>query len=143
MHPILTFKKLTTVEQMLPNWQLITQLNPSITQENYEQYLPEMIANNYYQVVAYDGETCVGVSGYWLSTKLYSGRYLEIDNFVVDKYHRNAEVGKQMMDWMETEARANQCETIMLDADVENFKVHRFYYRQGFIARGFHYLKFL
>ena len=30
---------------------------------------------------------------------------------------------------------------MMLDAYVENFKAHKFYYREGFIARGFHYLK--
>jgi len=30
---------------------------------------------------------------------------------------------------------------MMLDAYVENFKAHRFYYRHGFHARGFHYLK--
>lgn len=143
MHPTLTFQKLNSLEQMLPNWQLITQLNPSITEEIYRQHLPEMVAHKYYQVVAYEGETCVAVSGYWLLTKLYSGKYLEVDNFVVDKNHRNQGVGEQMMKWMEAEARANQCETIMLDADVENFNGHRFYYRQGFIARGFHYLKFL
>jgi len=143
MHPTLTFSKLTTVEQMLPNWQLITQLTATLTQENYEQYLTEMVPHNYYQVVAYHGETCAGISGYWMATKLYSGKYLEIDNFVVDSNYRNAGVGKQMVDWLETEARANDCRIMMLDAYVENFKAHRFYYREGFIARGYHYLKFL
>jgi GNAT superfamily N-acetyltransferase len=143
MHPTLTFKKLTTVEQMLPNWQLITQLTASLTQENYKQYLTQMVPHNYYQVVAYDGETCVGISGYWIATKLYSGKYLEIDNFVVDGNYRNAGIGKQMVDWLENEARANDCKIMMLDAYVENFKAHRFYYREGFIARGYHYLKFL
>lgn len=143
MHPTLTFSKLTTVEQMLPYWQLITQLTATLTQENYKQYLTEMVPHNYYQVVAYHGETCAGISGYWMATKLYSGKYLEIDNFVVDSNYRNAGVGKQMVDWLETEARANDCRIMMLDAYVENFKAHRFYYREGFIARGYHYLKFL
>lgn len=143
MHATLTFTKLTTVEQMLPYWQLITQLTPTLTQENYKQYLTEMVPHNYYQVVAYDGETCAGISGYWMATKLYSGKYLEIDNFVVDTNYRNAGVGKQMVDWLENEARANDCKIMMLDAYVENFKAHRFYYREGFIARGYHYLKFL
>ena len=52
-------------------------------------------------------------------------------------------IGEALVKWMEAEARAQGCKLLMLDAYVENFKAHRFYYRQGFHARGFHYLKHL
>lgn len=137
----LTIKKMFSVEEMLPHYHLIKQLSPALTEEDYAAMLPQMVPNNYYQAAAYDGDTCVAVSGYWICTKLYSGKYIEIDNFVVSEAYRSKRVGKLLLDWILDEGRRNGCKTAMLDAYVENFKAHRFYYREGFIARGFHYLK--
>lgn len=134
-------KKLSTVEEMLPNYSLIKQLSPQLTEAAYRSMLPEMVPNNYSQVAAFEDGKCIGVSGYWICTKLYSGKYLEMDNFVIDEHSRSKGVGKLLLDWMLEEARSNGCRTAMLDAYVENFKAHHFYYREGFIARGFHYLK--
>jgi hypothetical protein len=45
-----------------------------------------MIPNNYKQIAVFEGDVCVGLSGLWSGTKLWSGKYLEIDNFIV---HQN------------------------------------------------------
>jgi GNAT superfamily N-acetyltransferase len=137
----LSIKKITTVEDMLPHYNLIVQLSPQLTFESYEALLKQMVPNNYFQAAAYDDETCIAVSGYWICTKLYSGKYIEIDNFIVDEGYRSKEVGKQLLKWMLEEGKLQGCKTAMLDAYVENFKAHRFYYKEGFVARGFHYLK--
>jgi GNAT superfamily N-acetyltransferase len=137
----LVFKKLLTVEEMLPNYPLICELTPSLTSAQYQQYLENMVPHQYFQVIATVKEKVIAVSGYWIATKIYSGKYLEIDNFIVTEPYRKEGVGQSMIRWMEEEARTNQCRVMMLDAYVENFKAHAFYYRQGFIARGFHYLK--
>jgi len=126
---------------MLPNYDLIRQLSPQLKADDYERLLQQMVPCNYCQATAWDGDSCVAVSGYWICTKLYSGKYMEIDNFVVGEGYRSKGIGKQLLDWMLEEARSNGCQTVMLDAYVENFNAHRFYYREGFIARGFHYLK--
>ncbi len=137
----ITIKKLTTVDEMLLNYNLIAQLSPQLKEKDHQRLLTQMVPYNYYQAAAYDGDTCIAVSGYWICTKLYSGKYMEIDNFVVGEAYRSKGVGKLLLDWMINEAKENGCQTVMLDAYVENFKAHRFYYREGFIARGFHYLK--
>ncbi len=137
----IVIRKLVLLEEMLPNLELIRQLSPQLEAAGYRAMLADMIPHNYFQVGAYADGECIAVSGYWIATKLYSGKYLEIDNFVVDKAFRGKAVGKQLLDWMLQEARDNNCNMAMLDAYVENFKAHHFYYREGFIARGFHYLK--
>jgi GNAT superfamily N-acetyltransferase len=136
-----TIKKLDTIEEMEKMLELIKELTPDLTAASYKKMLVEMTPHNYYQVAAFDGEKAVAVSGYWLATKLYCGKYLEIDNFVVAKEYRSKNIGKLLVDWMLNEAKRNNCQTVLLDAYVENFKAHKFYYREGFIARGFHYLK--
>jgi GNAT superfamily N-acetyltransferase len=136
-------KKLDTVEQMLPSLPIIVQLSPDLKADDYAKMLAEMVPHNYRQVGVYDNEKLIGVSGYWIASKLYCGKYLEIDNFVIDKEYRSKNIGKMMVEWMSGEARRNGCRSMLLDAYVENFKAHKFYYSQGFIARGFHYLKWL
>ncbi len=135
------FRKLLSVEDMLPNWRLVIQLTPALTEATYSALMAEMVKHNYFQVVAEQHGKPIAVSGYWIGHKLYCGKYLEIDNFVVDEAHRSSGVGSLLLEWLETEARREGCALLMLDAYVENFKAHRFYYRQGFHARGFHYLK--
>jgi GNAT superfamily N-acetyltransferase len=136
-----SIKIIASEEEMLPHHSLIAQLSPQLTKEDYKKFLPLMIANNYRQAVVYENEKCVALSGYWICAKLYSGKYIEIDNFVVDKDHRNKGLGKILLDFLLDEAKRQGCATAMLDAYAENAAAHRFYYREGFFIRGFHYLK--
>lgn len=122
---------------------LINELNPELKEGDYRKMLPEMIAHNYRQVGVYDQDKLIAVSGYWIGTKLYCGKYLEIDNFVVKSEYRSQRVGSLLVEWLQEEAKRRGCRVLLLDAYVENFQAHKFYYAQGFVARGFHYLKWL
>ena len=127
--------------EMLLQLSLINQLSPDIKQKDYERMLEEMLKHGYRMIGVFDGKKCIGVSGFWLGTKLYSDKYLEADNVVIDKAYRSKGIGKLLMDWLEEEAKLKGCKMLMLDAYVENFSGHKFYCREGFIARGFHFLK--
>ncbi len=139
----MTYKivKLETIEEMVKMLPLIKELTPDVKEEDYKRMLLEMIPHNYYKVAVYHADILVAVSGYWLATKIYCGKYIEIDNFVVAKEHRSKNIGKILINWLLDEGKRSNCTTALLDAYVENFKAHKFYYREGFIARGFHYLK--
>ena len=97
--------------------------------------------NNYGQVAVFDGEKCVGISGYWLGTKLWCGKYLELDNVIVINEYRSQGVGKILSEYLENKAILNNCTIQVLDAYTSNFKAHRFYYNQGFSPKGFHFIK--
>ncbi len=127
--------------EMLLQLPLVNQLSPGLKQKEYVRMIPEMLNNGYRMIGVFHEKNCIGISGFWIGTKLYCDRYLEPDNVVIDKKYRSKGIGKLLMDWMVQEAKRNKCKTIMLDAYVENFAGHKFYYREGFIARGFHYLK--
>ena len=136
-----TFKELITIPEMLEHLSIIQQLQTSLTLEEYKQLLPEMLSKGYGQVAVFDNDKCIGISGYWINAKLYSGKYLEMDNVIIDEHYRSKGIGKLLCDWCYTKAKANNCKTVMLDAYVENEKAHRFYEREGFIKRGYHFLK--
>lgn len=134
---------MTTVEEMLAQIEVIRHLYPKFTLEKYESYLKDMIPHNYKQVAVFEADICVGISGFWSGVKLWSGKYVEIDNFIVHPEHRSKGIGKMMTDYINDKAIKAGCTMIVLDAFTGNFTAHRFYYNQGYNPRGFHFIKML
>ncbi len=139
----LLLKELTTKQGMLSNIELMRFLYPTFTVEKYDAYLTEMIPHNYKQIAVFEQDVCVGISGLWSGTKLWPGKYMEIDNFIVHPDHRKKGVGKMMTDYVDAKAKETGCTMIVLDAFTENFTAHRFYYNQGYVPKGFHFLKII
>ncbi|MCL9809904.1 GNAT family N-acetyltransferase [Flavobacterium luminosum] len=134
-------KELTTLEEMLAQLETIHYLYPKMTAEKYELYLRQMIPHNYKQLIVLDGEKVAGITGFWKGIKLWSGPYLEIDNFVVHPDYRGKGIGKLLTDYIDAKAHEFGSTMIVLDAYVENYTAHRFYYNQGFAPRGYHFIK--
>lgn len=132
---------LTSVQEMLSQIETIKFLYPNMTIERYEGFLSDMILKNYKQVAVFDRETCVGLTGFWFGTKLWTGKYLEIDNFIVHPEYRKNGIGKLLTQFIDEKAKELNCTCIVLDAFTGNFEAHRFYYNQGYVPRGFHFIK--
>lgn len=137
----LQLRELYTLEEMLHLFEVVQFLYPEITFAKYEAYLRQMIPHNYAQLAVFDGSTCLGLTGYWTGIKLWSGKYIEIDNFIVHPEHRKKGVGKAMTNYLDQKAKELECSMVVLDAYTNNFKAHRFYYNQGFSPKGFHFVK--
>ena len=134
-------KILTTTQEMLSQIEIIKFLYPNMTIERYEGFLLDMIPKSYKQVAVFDGEKCVGLSGFWFGTKLWTGKYIEIDNFIVHPDFRQKGIGKLISEFIDEKSKELQCTCIVLDAFTGNFPAHRFYYNQGYVPKGFHFIK--
>ena len=139
----LKIKELTTIKEMLVEIDTMRFLYPNLSAEKYETYLSEMIPHNYTQIAVFENDICLGITGCWSATKLWTGKYLEIDNFVVRPEHRSKGIGKMLTEYIEQKALDLDCSSIVLDAYTQNFAAHRFYYNQGYGPRGFHFVKIL
>lgn len=136
-------KELTTVAEMVDNIELMRFLYPTFAIEKYESYLQEMVPHNYKQLAVYENDICIAVTGFWTGTKLWSGKYIEIDNFIVHPEHRSKGLGKMMTDYLAIKAKDEACTMIVLDAYTNNFTAQRFYFNQGYIPKGFHFIKMI
>ena len=136
-------RELKTIDEMISQLSVMQELYPSLTEIQYYEMLSEMIPNNYGQIAVFENEKCVGISGYWIGTKLWCGKYLELDNVIVSKEYRSKGVGKILSDFLDKKAHLNNCTILVLDAYTSNFKAHRFYYNQGFSPKGFHFVKII
>lgn len=135
--------ELTTIDEMLAQIETIRFLYPNISIEKYESFLKEMLPHNYTQIAVFENDICLGITGCWSATKLWTGKYLEIDNFVVNPEYRSRGIGKMLTDFVEKKAVDLGCSSIVLDAFTGNFGAHRFYYNQGYAPKGFHFVKVL
>ncbi|WP_395052891.1 GNAT family N-acetyltransferase [Flavobacterium sp.] len=133
--------ELSKIQEMLLQIEIIKFLYPNMTIEKYESFLQDMIPKNYKQVAIFENETCVGLTGFWFGTKLWTGKYIEIDNFIVHPDHRKKGIGKLLTQFIDEKAKELKCTCVVLDAFTGNFKAHRFYYNQGYAPRGFHFIK--
>jgi GNAT superfamily N-acetyltransferase len=136
-------KELTYIEEMVEQLPVMQELYPKLTADYYREMLGKMLPHNYGQAAVFDGEKCVGISGYWLGTKLWCGAYLELDNVIVIKSAQGTGAGKMLSQYLDAKAAELGCHIMTLDAYSNNFKAHRFYYNQGYAPKGFHFVKIL
>lgn len=139
----LTVREMNGIEEMLQYLSVLNELYPSLTAVAYETELTDMLKHNYGQVGVFDGEECIGISGFWLGNKLWCGKYLELDNIVVSNKHRSRGVGKLLFDFLNQKAIEENCTMLSLDSYTTNYKAHKMFYNEGFAPRGFHFIKIL
>lgn len=138
----LSFKVATTKQDYILAMPLIQELNHGLTEEAFWQYQKEMTSlGNYWLVLAFEDHDLIGICGYWIATKFYTGKYMEIDNFIIDSKHRSKRYGAYFINYLESIAMDQECETVMLDAYLENTKGHEFYKRHTYLPCGYHFIK--
>lgn len=127
--------------EMLAQLSVMQELYPTLTLEDYSADLDAMLPNNRYgQAAVFEGEICLGIAGFWIGTKLWSGKYLEIDNLVVSTKYRSKGAGKLLFAYLKAKANDEGCSMIALDSYTSNFKAHKFFYNEEFGPKGFHFI---
>jgi len=138
----ITIRELNTLDEMLPAFELISQMHKTMSFETYKTSISEMIrVNNFKMIAAFAGEKMVGVSGYWVLLMLYCGRYIQASNLVVDSKMQSMGIGKKLLKHLEEIGKKLDCAKIVLDSYSENKRSHPLYFREGFHIRGFHFMK--
>ncbi len=122
---------------------LLAHLNPGIPAEVLGQRFATILAEHphYHAFGAFVDGKLAAVASVWIATKIWCGRYLEIDNIVVDPGQRSSGLGTALIQHLETFAREKDCNLAVLDSYTSNHASHRLYHRLGFEIWGFHFVK--
>lgn len=134
---------LTQKAEMLAHLNIVKQLYPDFTIEKYGTLLDEMLKANYQQVIVTKNNKTIALTGVWIGTKLWSGKYIEIDSFVVDEDFRGQKIGDILIKEVHKIAEKEGANQIVLDAFTTNFTAGKFYINHGFQPKGFHFVKIL
>jgi GNAT superfamily N-acetyltransferase len=101
----------------------------------------EMLSQNYEAFGIYDEAQLIGCFGLWSATRHYCGKSLEPDHVYIEDAYRSKGIGAQLFQWIEAYGKEKGVTAVELNTYVENFPSHKFYYNQGFVARGYHFIK--
>ncbi len=141
MEPV-TIRQLTTTDLAKAS-ELLHTLNTDTPLPLIHERLATILRDHphYHIAGAFSGDRMLGVCGAWIATKIWCGRYLEIDNLVVDPDTRSSGVGTLLIEHFQTIGRENDCNLLVLDSYTSNHASHRLYHRLGFEIWGFHFVK--
>ena len=118
------------------------QLRTHLTdEEGFVSAVGRMRKGGYRLVAAHrDGEGApVGAAGFRVQELLAYGKILYVDDLVTAEDARSGGAGKELIGWLEGEARARGCVALHLDSGVQRGRAHRFYFREGLSIRNFHF----
>ena len=132
--------ELTTIEELLTAYPLLIHLYPNLTCLEYEQQLKEMLPHNYSMLAVYENSELIGLSGVWLGHKLWCGKYMELDNVIVAEGFRSRGVGAMLFDYAKRLAKQKDCTSIGLDAFTYNHAAHKFFFKEDFVVKGYHFV---
>ena len=118
------------------------ELSPYTPVETIRTRMAEMFQLGNYHCfgVIRDGYV-IGISSGWASIRLYSGKQLEIDNFIISKQYQAQGIGKDFLCYIETWAKKEGFKTIELNTFVTNAGSHKFYFNQGYTIQGYQFQK--
>ncbi|MBX2827429.1 MAG: GNAT family N-acetyltransferase [Flavobacteriaceae bacterium] len=129
-------------ENILDILPLVYKLNEGrIEKETLKERILEMANQRYECLGIFDGNALIGVCGMWFQTRHYAGRSCEVDHVIIDDTYRGQGIGDKMMQFVYEHALGKGCRWVELNTYVHNFPSHKFYYNQGFVAKGYHFVK--
>jgi GNAT superfamily N-acetyltransferase len=103
--------------------------------------LGEMVGQGYQCLGAWHQGQLIGICGFWITTRFYSGKQIEADNVIVLPEFRSQGVGQQLMAWLEAYGQQEGCLSCELSCYTASYRAHRFYMREGFIILGYRFQK--
>jgi GNAT superfamily N-acetyltransferase len=78
----------------------------------------------------------LALAGYRIEENLIHGRFIYVDDLVTAEGERGSGMGARLLAAVAAEGKREGCTRLVLDTALDNVLAHRFYYRQGLLARA-------
>ncbi|MEH1872483.1 GNAT family N-acetyltransferase [Nostoc sp.] len=125
--------------QILGCFPVISQLRPHLEQAKFLEQVRYQIKEGYQLAFLEIEKQAVAVAGFRISTCLASGKFLYVDDLVVDELKRSNSYGQQLFQWLIEYAINHECKHLSLDSGVQRFAAHRFYLMQRMSITSHHF----
>jgi GNAT superfamily N-acetyltransferase len=128
-----------TDEAILDCYEVMAELRPHVAREAFLPAVRAMQKDGLRIACIREGGRVVAVAGYRVSTNLFCGRHLYVDDLVTAAAARSKGHGKALLAWLRARAVAEDCEVFHLDSGVQRKRAHQFYLREGLELAGYHF----
>jgi GNAT superfamily N-acetyltransferase len=120
-------------------YEVMAELRPHVPRERFLPLVKSMHADGYRLACIREGGRVVAVAGYRISTNLFYGRNLYVDDLVTAGPERSKGHGKALLDWLKQLALDEGCDAFHLDSGVQRKRAHQFYLREGLELSSHHF----
>jgi ribosomal protein S18 acetylase RimI-like enzyme len=111
---------------------LMRQLRPHLASaEDFIARVRRQRAEGYRLLALWSERGPRALAGFRLTENLVHGRFLYVDDLVVDAADRSGGLGALLLARLKDEARRLGCTKLVLDTSVDNVSAQRFYTREG------------
>ena len=128
-----------TDEAIASCYEVMAELRPHVSRAEFLPVIRAMQAGGLrLACIRADGRV-VAVAGYRLSTNLFYGKHLYVDDLVTADSERSKGYGKELLAWLRAFAVENDCDAFHLDSGVQRKRAHEFYLREGLELSSYHF----
>jgi GNAT superfamily N-acetyltransferase len=128
-----------TDEAILACQEVMAELRPQVASGDFLKMVRSLQSEGLRLACIRDGGRVVAVAGYRISTNLFSGRHLYVDDLVTAESERSKGHGKALLGWLRQVAVENDCDVFHLDSGVQRKRAHQFYLREGLELSSYHF----
>ena len=132
-------EKAETDEAILACRAVMAELRPRIAGGDFLRTVRALEADGLRLACVRDRGRVVAVAGYRISTNLFCGRHLYVDDLVTAESERSKGHGKALLAWLREVAVENDCDVLHLDSGVQRKRAHQFYLREGLELSSYHF----
>ena len=126
-------------EQILNCFSTMSQVRPHLQRDEFVDRIRQQMNSGYKLAFVETENRVVAVAGFRLSECLAKGKFLYVDDLVVEEVVRSKSYGQQLFQWLIEYAQQHNCQQLELDSGVQRFDAHRFYFRQRMSITSYHF----
>ena len=135
-------RHLETPEEWRACLPLMRELRPHLAHaDDFVQRLARMHQENYRLLAVMRDGQAVALAGYRYQENLLYGRFMYVDDLVVDPSARGSRWGARLIAELDQLARDADCDKFVLDTGLGNALAQRFYFRQGLLTSAIRFSK--
>ena len=128
-----------TDDEIASCYDVMAELRPHLEREKFVKLIRSMQADGFRLVCIRAEGRVVAVAGYRISTNLFMGHNLYVDDLVTAENERSKGYGRQLLAWLRGIAVENGCRGFHLDSGVQRKRAHEFYLREGLELSSYHF----
>lgn len=126
-----------TAEEVAACFPVMAQLRPHLADAaEFATRVARQREAGYRLLAAWRDGAPIALAGYRIEETLVNGRFVYVDDLVTSEPERRSGIGARLLDAVAAEGRQAGCARMVLDTALANVLAHRFYYRQGMLARA-------
>jgi len=118
---------------------VLLELRPKLLRSSFLELIREMELEGYKLVYIEENGHVVAVAGYRITTNLFMGKNLYVDDLVTLESARSKGYGNILVTWLRELAIKNGCNVLHLDSGTQRHQAHKFYFRNGLTIASYHF----